>query len=211
MFKWTLSIGLAIAMSGLLGSVSQEMANHPSRVQAPSDMQADIQNESSAERSGSDIQHANQGWRFEQVNGISLSDQKEDILRKLGKPDQIHQDPYFPETIQLQYDTMIIGMTQGSIDYVTVPRSADFIEVDGREIDIDKQEIYKRFGEPDSIASDGVAFCEGPYCMKVYWTDVAEGQAGAAKEIEQIDYFIDHTYQAVPDMDMKPEQEEIFL
>lgn len=111
--------------------------------------------------------------QYSRLNGISLADTKEDVLRIKGKPSTIVTTELGDQ--EYQYQDVRIGFQDQWITYISVPSTAGKITLDGRAITLSKAEIRKELGAPDFSAEDGEGYTNGISALKVF-TDSQTGQ-----------------------------------
>ncbi|QGQ98639.1 hypothetical protein EHS13_29035 [Paenibacillus psychroresistens] len=102
------------------------------------------------------------------VNGISLNDNVEIVIEKLGQPISIDKDSYTPELIVYTYEEMNIGFSDGIVSYVEVLVAAGTVKIDGISLRIDSESLKKALGEPDFVAEDGIVFQRNVFLVKLF-------------------------------------------
>lgn len=120
-------------------------------------------------------------FRLESVNGITLWDDKETVVSKLGSPLSVEQDEFFPELEVLHYEGMEVGVEGGLVRYAAVPGTAGSITIDDKVLEVSVQAFEQVLGPPDFTAEDGLVYQRGANALKLYL-----GQSG---EIIVIRYF----------------------
>lgn len=120
-------------------------------------------------------------FRLESVNGITLWDDKETVVSKLGSPLSVEQDEFFPELEVLHYEGMEVGVEGGLVRYAAVPGTAGSITIDDKVLEVSVQAFEQALGPPDFTAEDGLVYQREANALKLYL-----GQSG---EIIVIRYF----------------------
>lgn len=106
---------------------------------------------------------------FQDVNGISLFDNKETIIESKGKPVSITKDPFFKEMETYHYpDHTNIGFSDGHMDYVEVMESAGSFQIDGIMVPMTLIDMKEVLGEPDFEAEDGIVFQRQQSLLKLF-------------------------------------------
>lgn len=123
--------------------------------------------------------------QFRTLNGVSLEDEKHEVLVKSGEPIDIKKDPYLgcPE---YHFRDVHVGICKdtGIIQYVHVDGSREDLKVNGKSIPMHIDAIHQALGKPYYTAEDGEVYVRGQYAIKVYM------QPGSS-EIEGVDFFDD--------------------
>lgn len=104
---------------------------------------------------------------FDTVNGISLLDSKEDVIQKKGMPLEQAADELL-DCLELSYEDAVVGICDGVTNYVHIPYSAVSMTVNGKQVGLTQEQLYRAFGEPYFIAEDGEVFLRGHHAIKVY-------------------------------------------
>lgn len=119
------------------------------------------------------------------LNGVSLTDNKHDVIRKLGTPARIEQEDLSGVT-KLHYKDMEVGVRNGYTEYVHVKPSAVSFQVEGQRIGMTTDLVRASLGKPYFKAEDGDVYLENQNALKVF-IDRDSGQ------IEGIDLFFDYS------------------
>lgn len=119
------------------------------------------------------------------LNGISLTDNKHDVIRKLGTPARIEHDELTGIT-KLDYKDMEIGVRNGYTEYVHVKPSAVSFQVEDQRIGMTTDQIRASLGKPYFKAEDGDVYLENHQALKVF----IDRDSG---EIAGIDLFFDYS------------------
>ncbi|GAB6927234.1 hypothetical protein JCM10914A_12170 [Paenibacillus sp. JCM 10914] len=109
----------------------------------------------------------NQLKSYGTLNGISLSDSKQDVISKLGSPAQIEHEPLSGIAV-FRYPDMEVGIRSGYTEYVHVKPSATSFQVDGQRIGMTTNQIRASLGEPYFRAEDGDVYLENNNALKVF-------------------------------------------
>ncbi|PZE20240.1 hypothetical protein [Paenibacillus xerothermodurans] len=102
------------------------------------------------------------------VNGVSLDDDLETILKTKGKPNSIKPDELFSSTKLYKFNDCDIEISDGEIQYVSVPAAAGKIELDGHRLPMDLNVLKSRLGEPFFEAEDGIVYKVRQNALKLY-------------------------------------------
>lgn len=101
------------------------------------------------------------------LNGISLTDHKHDVIRKLGTPERIEHEELSGLTI-FYYEEMEVGVRNGYTEYVHVDSSASTFQLDDQRIDMTSAEVRAALGQPYFKAEDGDVYLENDNALKVF-------------------------------------------
>lgn len=118
---------------------------------------------------------------FATVNGITLYDNQEIIVMKLGEPDFVEVDPLIKDLVIYQYPAMNICFYSGELNYVEVLPEGGTIKIDDAIIPIRLVDLKKALGKPDFIAEDGIVFQRNDAVIKIFIDDT--------EEVIAIDYY----------------------
>jgi hypothetical protein len=121
---------------------------------------------------------------LDSVNGVSLYDDKQAIIDKLGVPLTIHANPALSRTEEYDYGYMQVCFDNGEIVYVSVPATAQTVLLDGTEVPLTNSGLNQALGRIDFEAEDGSVYVRGSLALKAY-CDPATG------ELVNIHYFHD--------------------
>lgn len=119
------------------------------------------------------------------LNGISLTDNKQDVIRKLGTPVRIEHEELTGIT-KLDYEDMEVGVRNGYTEYVHVKPSAASFQVEDQHIGMTTDQIRTSLGKPYFRAEDGDVYLENHQALKVF-IDRDSGEIGG------IDLFFDYS------------------
>ncbi|MEX2461457.1 MAG: hypothetical protein WD469_09230 [Paenibacillaceae bacterium] len=119
---------------------------------------------------------------LDSVNGITLTDDVNVVIDKLGQPVSKETDPFIAEMEVYVYPNMNIGFSDGIVSYVEVLVTAETIKIEGIPVPIGKEGLIKALGEPDFVAADGIVFQWNEAFIKLY-TDME------THEVTAIHYF----------------------
>lgn len=119
--------------------------------------------------------------QYSRLNGISLADTREDVLRIKGKPSHIVENELGDQ--EYQYQDVNIGFQDQRITYISVPAKVGTITLDGQKITLGRDEIRKALGKPDFSAEDGEGYTNGLSALKVF----TDSQTGALRSVDIFD------------------------
>jgi len=119
------------------------------------------------------------------LNGISLTDHKREVIRKLGPPERIEHEKLSGITI-FHYDEMEVGVRNGYTEYVHVDSNASSFQLEDERINMTPAQVRASLGQPYYKAEDGDVYLEDHNALKVY-IDSESGQ------ITGIDLFFDYS------------------
>lgn len=119
--------------------------------------------------------------QYSRLNGISLADTREDVLRIKGKPSHIVENELGDQ--EYQYQDVNIGFQDQWITYISVPAKVGTIILDGQKITLGRDEIRKALGKPDFSAEDGEGYTNGLSALKVF----TDSQTGALRSVDIFD------------------------
>ncbi len=119
--------------------------------------------------------------QYSRLNGISLADTREDVLRIKGKPFHIVENELGDQ--EYQYQDVNIGFQDQWITYISVPAKVGTITLDGQKITLGRDEIRKALGKPDFSAEDGEGYTNGLSALKVF----TDSQTGALRSVDIFD------------------------
>jgi hypothetical protein len=107
-------------------------------------------------------------FHFYNVNGISLNDDVEAVIDKLGQPLSKEKDAFFAEMEVYVYPEINIGFSDGMVSYVEVLAAAGTASIDGVSVPIGQAEMIAALGEPDFVAEDGLVFQRNTAYIKLF-------------------------------------------
>lgn len=119
--------------------------------------------------------------QYSRLNGISLADTREDVLRIKGKPLNIVKNELGDQ--EYQYQDVTIGFQDKWITYISVPAQAGTFTLDGRTLTIGRTEIREALGTPDFSAEDGEGYTNGWSALKVF----TDSQTSAIRSVDIFD------------------------
>jgi len=106
--------------------------------------------------------------KLDEVNGITLADDRKAVVAKLGVPAEIRQDPLFPDQETYHYAGLDVTFSGAYVQDVTVPQGAGSVALDGVRVDITPASLREALGNPDYVAEDGLVYQRGSNLLKVY-------------------------------------------
>lgn len=104
---------------------------------------------------------------YDSLNGVTLTDREEDVVRKKGEPLKVTQDPLLGTT-EYHYKDMLVGLNDGFTEYVHVKSSANSIQVNDQSIFLTTGHLSASLGKPDHRAEDGDVYVEDDKALKVF-------------------------------------------
>lgn len=131
------------------------------------------------------VSHEERIDSYETLNGIALADTAEDVVRKLGEPLEVTQDPLIGTT-EYHYKDMTVGLFDGLTDYVHVEPSAKSIQVNDQSILLTTGHITASLGEPFFEGEDGDVYVQDHQVIKVF-KDQTDG------DIVGVDLFFEYS------------------
>ncbi|QGG55322.1 hypothetical protein NYE40_06925 [Paenibacillus sp. FSL W8-1187] len=120
---------------------------------------------------------------FSEVNGVGLSDAKEQVVTEIGIPQSAQRDELLPEQTAWTYPGMEVGFTGGSVEYVSVPAGEGRIELESGSLPISLEGWTEAFGQPMFTADDGVGYVDERGFAAKLFLDPLSG------ELVSIDFF----------------------
>lgn len=127
-------------------------------------------------------QEQDRAFHLLEVNKITLQDDQDIVVEKLGKPQAIIIDPYISEMETYEYKDMNIGFINGMVDYVQVFPTGGTVQIDDTLLQITIQDITNALGEPDFEAEDGLVFQRNEYLLKIFIDEITG-------EVVSVDYY----------------------
>lgn len=107
-------------------------------------------------------------FRFDTVNGISLSDDTAAVVQKRGEPLASYRDSQMTDKVIYEYGDMKVAFRDSLVLYVAVPAEAETVTVDGYPISAAKDAFRKAFGNPDFTAEDGEVYIREGGALKLF-------------------------------------------
>ncbi|GIP34067.1 hypothetical protein [Paenibacillus sp. J2TS4] len=111
---------------------------------------------------------------LEEVNGITLYDDRQSVVEQWGEPELVQKDDFFPETEIYEYAHMEVGLESGVVNYIMVPAEAGTIVMDHKELETDLYSLTEALGTPDFVAEDGLVYQRGAHVLKLYNNEKGE-------------------------------------
>jgi hypothetical protein len=108
------------------------------------------------------------------VSGVSLGDDIKTIYELKGNPLSVKQDDILPSSKIYTFEDCQIGMSNGAIQYVSVPAAAGQINIDGQVLPLKLDELKNKLGKPYFEAEDGIVYRVRNNALKMY-VDPANG------------------------------------
>ncbi|MFB5678622.1 hypothetical protein ACE5KN_27370 [Paenibacillus terreus] len=104
---------------------------------------------------------------FMTLNGISLDDREEDVLRKKGKPLKVTED-WLLHSTEYHYTDAVVGIRDGYVDYVHVDPEAKQVKINDRWLPLNRGTLAQELGGVQFAAEDGDVYIRGHKAIKVY-------------------------------------------
>lgn len=104
---------------------------------------------------------------FHSMGDVTLHDDRKSVVRKKGRPLSINKDAY-SGYIEYQYEDITVGLYEDLVYYVHVDASPEKIKVNGKWLNLRKQELWQALGEPDFEAEDGDVYIRDLAAIKIY-------------------------------------------
>ncbi|WP_424767413.1 hypothetical protein [Paenibacillus sp. sgz302251] len=102
------------------------------------------------------------------VNDITLYDNTSSIVEKLGEPELISEDEYFPDFIIYEYPGMNVIFRDDVVSFVEILEGAQSLLINGRPLPATIEDITKMLGEPEHITEDGLVFERNEALLKLF-------------------------------------------
>ncbi|AWB45990.1 hypothetical protein DCC85_18650 [Paenibacillus sp. CAA11] len=109
---------------------------------------------------------------FDSLNGVSLSDTRDTLLHKRGRPAKVTQDP-ITGYIEYHYKDATVGLYDNWVYYVHCDPNQK-VSINGREISLEDKAIVQALGDPDDSAEDGDVYIRGLAAIKIYRNSTGE-------------------------------------
>ncbi|MEC0246957.1 hypothetical protein P4H65_14280 [Paenibacillus chitinolyticus] len=106
--------------------------------------------------------------KLERVNGISLSDDVNTIVKRKGEPKSIRKDEFFGDTKILEYPDCSVAVGDYGVEYVEVTTEHKQITIDGKQVANNLQALEKTLGEPYWVAEDGLVYTQDNQALKLF-------------------------------------------
>lgn len=107
-------------------------------------------------------------FTLQNVNGITLYDDPGSVVKKLGKPEKITEDPYLKELETYQYPNMDVIFSDGMIFSVELAEGTKSLMIDGHKVAATVKAVKEALGQPDYITEDGIVFERGEALLKLF-------------------------------------------
>ncbi|GGG09059.1 hypothetical protein [Paenibacillus abyssi] len=108
---------------------------------------------------------------FQQVNGISLTDNLITIEDKLGQPVTIEKDALLPERKEHVYDNTVLGFSGDYVEYIKVTADQGVVKIGDKELVFEMDHLVTTLGTPDYIAEDGLVYVQDGISLKLYYKE----------------------------------------
>ncbi|MFS0837951.1 hypothetical protein [Paenibacillus sp. 1P03SA] len=106
--------------------------------------------------------------KLEHVNGISLSDDENTIVKHKGEPTSVRKDEFFGDTKILEYPDCSVAVGEYGVEYVEVTPEHKQITIDGKRVANNLQALEKTLGEPYWVAEDGLVYTQDSQALKLF-------------------------------------------
>ncbi|AJY73884.1 hypothetical protein [Paenibacillus beijingensis] len=120
---------------------------------------------------------------FGMINGVSLSDGKADVMRKLGLPAAAPADEQLSSRTSWIYPGITIGFDGDQLNYILIPKEAGEVKVGGLTLPVDIEAWKNAFGKPDFEAEDGFGYVDANGMAAKLFVD------GSSGKLTSIDFF----------------------
>ncbi|WP_068775462.1 hypothetical protein [Paenibacillus sp. FJAT-26967] len=105
---------------------------------------------------------------LKQINGISLTDDLNTVLKLKGQPERQSTDEFLGDTQILHYSDCTIGVSDYGIEYVEVGSDQNQVIIDGVVYKNDRQVLENALGEPYFVAEDGLVYTQDNQVLKLF-------------------------------------------
>lgn len=107
---------------------------------------------------------------LDEVNEVSLYDDKAAVVEKKGVPLEIVEDPDRSDLEIYRYADMEVAFSGRMVDSLSVltENATAHFEVDGIPVESTPESIHRVLGTPDFVADDGLVYQRGEALLKVY-------------------------------------------
>jgi hypothetical protein len=167
--KVTNTYSLSTSASKVMAEASAEAADEMMKASMPPSTVTKItyaSNEAEAEANNPEV--TKQRFTLQEINGITLYDDPSSVVKKLGKPKSISEDPHLKELKIYEYPNMNIVFSDGMVNFVEITEGSKTLQMDGVEIPATIEAIKEALGEPDYVTEDGIAFERNEAILKLF-------------------------------------------
>jgi len=112
--------------------------------------------------------HEIQGPHLKTVNGLSLYDDRQAVIEKLGEPQSITSDDLLTDLDIYEYPSMNVVFQDDIIYFIEILAEAETLRIDDAIYPATIDALRAAFGEPDSIAEDGIVFQRNDFLLKLF-------------------------------------------
>lgn len=169
--KVTNTYSLSTNASKVMAEASAEAADEMMNASMPPSTVTKVtyaSNEAEAGAEANNPEATKQRFTLQAVNGITLYDDPSSVVKKLGKPKSISEDPHLKELKIYEYPNMYVVFSDGMVNFVEITEGSKTLLIDGVEIPATIEAIKEALGEPDYVTEDGIAFERNEAILKVF-------------------------------------------
>lgn len=113
-------------------------------------------------------QSSQQQFKLQTVNSISLYDNPNSVIAKIGEPKSITRDEHFMDVHIYHYPGMNITFSDEMLDFVEILEEADTLLIDDVPISATIEDLKAALGEPDYVTEDGIVFERDEALLKLF-------------------------------------------
>lgn len=106
--------------------------------------------------------------QLDSVNGITLYDDTDSLIRKMGPPIQVAKDPLFEDEVTYTYPDMQVTFIDGIVDYIEIGPGTEVILLDQTKLPPTKEAIQAILGEPNYKVEDGWVYQRNDALLKLF-------------------------------------------
>jgi hypothetical protein len=165
--KVTNTYSLSTSASKVMAEASAEAADEMMKASMPPSTATKI-TYASNEAEANNPEVTKQRFTLQEINGITLYDDPSSVVKKLGKPKSISEDPHLKELKIYEYPNMNIVFSDGMVNFVEITEGSKTLQMDGVEIPATIEAIKEALGEPDYVTEDGIAFERNEAILKLF-------------------------------------------
>ncbi|WP_438434549.1 hypothetical protein [Gorillibacterium sp. sgz500922] len=171
--RWMgLAIGGSLLLMGSSGGIAGQafpLAKAPNPVsQAAASDGTSLHSPRMADAVVPSVQSGPSVTKLGEVNGVSLSDDRETVVAKLGVPVEIAKDPLVPELEIYHYANLDVTFSGPYVHDVAVAQGVSSVTLDGVQVAVTPAALREALGDPDYVAEDGLVYQRGARLLKVY-------------------------------------------
>ncbi|OMF23452.1 hypothetical protein BK133_24495 [Paenibacillus sp. FSL H8-0548] len=121
-----------------------------------------------AQNVSTEVKAAKPSFTLQSVNDITLYDDPAAVIKKLGEPDRITQDPHLAGVVIYEYPNMNIVFSDEMVNFVELAEGAKTLWIDGIEVEATIAGVQEALGEPDYMTEDGIVFERYEALLKLF-------------------------------------------